>query len=73
MVSHRRCDGLTHRGEIMAKDDNAGREAEAALSGQLKAMFDAISGQPVPEKLLELVDALEEKRRDREQTDDGEP
>ena len=57
----------------MAKDDNARGEAEAALSGQLKAMFDAISGQPVPEQLLELVDALEEKRRDREKPEDGEP
>jgi Anti-sigma factor NepR len=64
---------LAYRGESMTKRDTADGEAEAALakvSGQLKEMFDVISDQPVPEHLLELVEALEEKRRYQQSKDE---
>ena len=50
----------------MASQDTAQQRAQAAdtvLSGELRAMFDKVAGQPIPEHLLELVDALEQKRR----------
>lgn len=50
----------------MAKEDMARRRAEAAhaiVGGQLRAMFEKVASQPVPEHLIELADALEEKRR----------
>jgi hypothetical protein len=50
----------------MASKDTAQPRAQAAdtvLSGELKTMFDKVASQPIPEHLLELVDALEEKRR----------
>jgi hypothetical protein len=50
----------------MAIKDTAqprGDSADAKLSGDLKSMFDTVARQPIPEHLLELVDALEEKRR----------
>jgi hypothetical protein len=56
---------LEERG--MASKDGVPRvEAEAALSAQLRGMFDLIAEQPVPAKLVDLVDALEEKRRHQE-------
>jgi hypothetical protein len=50
----------------MAKKESVRRDAEAALTEQLRAMFDAIVEQPTPRKILDLVEALEEKRRDRD-------
>jgi len=50
----------------MAKKDTVHRDAEAALTEQLRNMFESIAEQPVPGKLLDLVDALEERRGDRE-------
>lgn len=54
----------------MAKNESGRTDAEAALTDQLRAMFDSIAEQPVPGKLMDLVEALEEKRRYRE--DSGE-
>jgi hypothetical protein len=47
----------------MAKNESVHRDAEAALTEQLRAMFDSIAEQPVPGKLMDLVEALEEKSR----------
>lgn len=57
----------------MSKKDTACDEAEVALGevgGQLKAMFDKVADQPIPEHLIELVDALEEKRRHQQKLDE---
>lgn len=54
----------------MAKKQSVHRDAEAALTEQLRTMFDTIAEQPVPGRLMELVEALEEKRRHREETGD---
>jgi anti-sigma factor ChrR (cupin superfamily) len=56
----------------MGKRDTARERTEAAhaiVGGQLRAMFDKVASQPIPEPLLELVDALEEKRRREELRD----
>ena len=54
----------------MAKMESVRRDVEAALTEQLRAMFDSIAEQPAPGKLIDLVDALEEKRRYREEPGD---
>ena len=54
----------------MAKMQSVHRDAEAALTDQLRTMFDAIAEQPVPGNLMELVEVLEDKRRHREDTGD---
>jgi hypothetical protein len=56
------------RGRSMTTKGDVPRiETEAELSEQLRAMFDEIADQPVPSKLLDLVEALEEKRRYQEE------
>jgi hypothetical protein len=47
----------------MAKNKPVHGNAETALIEQLRAMYDAIAEQPVPGKIMDLVEALEEKRR----------
>lgn len=54
----------------MANKESVHRDAEAALTEQLRVMFDTIADQPVPAKLMDLVEALEEKRRYREESGD---
>ena len=54
----------------MAKKESVHRDAEAALTEQLRAMFDTIAEQPVPGKIMDLVEALEEKRRFGEESAD---
>ncbi len=47
----------------MAKMESVPKDAEAALTQQLRNMFESVAEQPVPGKLMDLVEALEEKRR----------
>lgn len=54
----------------MAKNESVHRDAEAALKEQLRAMFDQIAEQPVPGRIVDLVEALEEKRRYHEDSAD---
>lgn len=54
----------------MAKKESVHTEAEAVLTEQLRAMFDSIAEQPVPGRMMDLVEALEEKRRYREESGD---
>jgi hypothetical protein len=50
----------------MAKTHPAHRTREIAVSEDLRALFDEIADQPVPPRLIDLVEALEEKRRHQE-------
>jgi hypothetical protein len=54
----------------MAKNESVHRDAEAALTEQLRAMFDSITEQPVSGKIMDLVEALEEKRRSSDEAAD---
>jgi hypothetical protein len=54
----------------MAKMESVRRDVEATLTEQLRAMFDLIAEQPAPSRLIDLVEALEEKRRHREESGD---
>ena len=46
----------------MAKTNPARRTSEIAVSENLRAIFEDIADQPVPPRLMDLVEALEEKR-----------
>jgi hypothetical protein len=63
-------DGGGRRSNGMAKNESVHGDAEAALTEQLRAMFDTIAEQPVPDKLMDLVEALEEKRRSSDESAD---
>lgn len=39
------------------------RSTEETLGAQLRGLFDHVAGQPVPERIAELIDALEERRQ----------
>jgi hypothetical protein len=57
----------------MTKSDASSRSPQAArtaVRGQLRAMFDKVAAQPVPEHILELVDVLEETQRAQERRDE---
>jgi hypothetical protein len=50
----------------MSKQEAAPSETEAAVAERLQAMFDDVAAQPTPSWLMDLVEALEEKRLYRE-------
>jgi hypothetical protein len=54
----------------MSKANPAHRASEAAVCEDLRDMFDQIADQPVPTRLIDLVDALEEMQRFQEACND---
>lgn len=60
MAGHRTSKPKTAEADV---PESLAAEAAAPLGDQLKAMFETVATSPMPERLTQLVDELEEKFR----------
>jgi hypothetical protein len=56
-------EGRRSKAPVAPLTDTTVREAAQGLGEQLKAMFDGVASEPLPDEIIDLVDDLEGRRK----------